>query len=120
MNNKLKDIIDKYISLVESGDNKLRLDYWKADTVCSRDKFRRTPQKKLEIGVPVVADVSPTIWASFFNFNMREFYTDPQIFLLNYLKLMIKQFELHDYVTLEKKCLVYFSLELHSRHLYLA
>jgi len=103
MNNNLKDIINKYILLVESNDNRLRCDYWKADTVCSRDKFRRTPQKKLKRGIPVIADISPTIWADFFNFNMREFYTDPQIFLLNYLKLMIKHFELYDYLTLDKE-----------------
>lgn len=103
MQDELKKTLEKYIELVDSEENQRREQFWQPEPVYCRDKFRRIPRPWRETGyAPVVADPGPTMWAKIFNFNLREYYTDPEVYLLNYLKIMIAQFELNDDTTLHK------------------
>ena len=103
MKDELKGIIDQYVNLVESNENKRRQQYWQPEPVWSRDKFRRIATPIAVTGyAPVVADPGPTIWAKVFNFSVKDYYTEPEAYILNYFKSMIALFEMADDTTLDK------------------
>jgi uroporphyrinogen-III decarboxylase len=96
MDQELQPILDAYLDLVESPENQRRKNLWQPEPMTSRDKFRRIPKPASEVGVPVVADTAASLWRDVFGFNMREYYTQPQVYLLNYLKAAIAHFQLGD------------------------
>lgn len=103
MQDELKKVIDQYVNLVESDENKRRQQFWQPEPVWSRDKFRRIATPIAETGyAPVVADPGPTIWAKVFNFNVKDYYTKPEAYILNYFKSMIALFEMNDDTTIDK------------------
>lgn len=103
MNDELKRTLDRYLELCDSEENKRRQGLWVPEPVVCRDKFRRVPRPNRETGtVPVVADPGPSMWAKIFNFNMKDYYTKPKVYLLNYLKMMIAQFELGDDTNIDR------------------
>lgn len=103
MRDDLKKVIERYVSLVESEENRRRQQFWQPEPVWSRDKFRRIARPIAETGyAPVVADPGATIWAKVFKFNVGQYYTEPEVYLMNYFKSMFALFELGDDTTVDK------------------
>ncbi|MDW7674417.1 MAG: uroporphyrinogen decarboxylase family protein [Bacillota bacterium] len=101
---EIKKLLDQINNVLESPEHKRRESLWKEEAVYSRDKFRRISKPQSEIGgqVPVVADPGPTMYAKIFGFNMREYYTKPEVYLENYLKCMLSLYQMGDDTTFSR------------------
>ena len=101
MDEELKRIVDDYLSLVESDENARRKNLWKTELTASLVASvglspRRVPKPRAEVGVPIIADTSVSIWREVFNFSVEDYYTNPRTWLVNHLKASIAHFKLGD------------------------
>ena len=98
-NENIERLIDKFLELEQSEKNRIRKTKWKRLPSSGRDQWRATPKldKSWKDGeIPIVIDMQNSIWSRYLNFSLREFYTDPRVFLENYLRIMTERFQLFD------------------------
>ena len=101
MDEELKRIVEDYLSLQESDENARRRSLWKTELTASLvasvgQSPRRVPKPRAEVGVPIIADTSVSIWREVFNYSAEDYYTNPRTWLVNYLKASIAHFKLGD------------------------
>jgi len=103
----IKYLMDEFRSLEESDENKRRRSMWKELNRCSRDQWRGTPKsdRSWKKGyVPITADIQVLTWSKIFDFDVNDYYFDPEVFVENYLKIMIFRFKnFQDDTFLEKR-----------------
>lgn len=98
-NDKIKLLIDEFLELEQSEKNRLRREKWYRLPATGRDQWRATPLSDgswRNGNIPVVIDLQNSIWAKLLGFSLRDYYTDPEVFLENYLRIMIERFKMFD------------------------
>lgn len=103
MNDELKFLIEQYVKLVDSDENKKRNACWEIEPVYTKDRFRRIAKPWKETGcVPLTLQYSISLRSLQYGFSLKKFYTDPETFIINYLKIFIEHFKLNDSLTLDR------------------
>lgn len=94
MSDNIGRLIKEVERIYDSERNQETLRYWQG-IADFRGKFRGFPTDRRNIDgkIPFIADFMPPLWSKIFNYNVKEYYTDPETFLKNYLKQQIYQFE---------------------------
>ena len=94
-NIQLERLKEEYTRLVHSDENKRRRGMWKDVARSGRDQFRPTPKSDRswkDGAVPITADIQNPTWAKIIGFPIEEYYFNADVFLENYLKIMIYRF----------------------------
>ena len=96
----VKTLFEKVSKYVDSPRNRHLASLWKPQLVTARDHWRGTP--KLE-KVAVTVEPENPLWAKIIGFNIKDFYTDPDTYLKNTLKINLYRFlEFQDDTPLSK------------------
>ncbi len=93
---KIKALMEEFRVLEASDENKRRKSMWKELAKSGRDQFRGTAKfdHSWKDGcIPMTADMQNPTWALVFDFNLKDYYTKPEVFIENYLKIMIYRFK---------------------------
>ena len=95
----IKALIDEYLTLEQSEKNQKRKAKWKYNMPIGRDQIRLTPKTdgswRTE-GAPFAADMQNQYWIQLLDFDLVEYYHNPECWLENYLKMKMKHFEMFD------------------------
>ncbi len=93
---RIKSLMDEYRELAESEENRRRRSMWKKISPIGRDQWRGTPKsdRSWKSGaVPISADIQTLTFSKAFGFDINDYYFDPEVFVENYLKIMIYRFK---------------------------
>ncbi|MDK2798852.1 MAG: hypothetical protein PWP27_586 [Clostridiales bacterium] len=93
----IKSLMETIRELEQTEDNQKRKEKWDCIPYTSRDQWRGLPKMDgscLKGNVPVQVDPNNTFWAKYFNFSLKDYYLNGQVFLENYLKAIIERFKL--------------------------
>ena len=87
-----KELFDEVRSIYESNRNIENTNYWQTDT---KAHWRGTPPKKRkELPVsPFSIELEPPLWGLILDFNVKQYFTDPKIYLEAELKKAIFKFK---------------------------
>lgn len=94
---EIKELFDQLLELTETPENKRREKMWGPDF--SPDEYEPgliapfPADKREEKRPPVTADWDRLQWSKFLHFNIREYYTDPLVYLKWTLKINIYRFK---------------------------
>lgn len=98
-NGRTGRLLEEIRELEQSSKNIERKNKWECIPSTSRDQWRGLPRLDSSWKndqIPVQVDMNMTFWAKYFNFSLKDYYLDPEIFLENYLKIKIERFKLFD------------------------
>jgi hypothetical protein len=96
---EIEQMKEEYLALLSSGENKRRRSMWKDVARSGRDQFRPTPKNDgswKDGCVPITADIQNPTWAKIIGFDIQEYYFNAEVYLENYLKIMIYRFKNFD------------------------
>jgi hypothetical protein len=92
---EIRSLIDDYLLLNDSPENKRRLACWEPE-VCARDQWHGRAKEGAfgqEGLVPITIDIQHPLWLQFFPQDLSHTFTDPEAYLRFYLQKRITQFE---------------------------
>ncbi|MEG1640371.1 MAG: uroporphyrinogen decarboxylase family protein [Ruthenibacterium sp.] len=95
-NDKINRLMEEYRILEDSAENKRRKSMWQHLDKGSREQWRATPKSDYswKTGrVPITADIQTLTWSHYFGFDINDYYFNPEVFVENYLKIMIFRFK---------------------------
>jgi len=98
-NDTIKKLMETIRELEQTEDNQRRKQKWECIPYTSRDQWRGLPKMDgscLKGNVPVQVDANNTFWAKYFNFSLKDYYLNGEVFLENFLKATIERFKLFD------------------------
>jgi hypothetical protein len=93
---RIKILLDEYLRLLHSGRNEKLKKYWKEKPSGFAVNLFRPDEAKsfMETGsIPVVVNPCETIFAYLYGYSLKDYYTDPEVYLEMYLRQRIDQFK---------------------------
>ena len=91
---EIKGLMDRIREISEEQKNLERMKHWQPYPNTARDKWRGTPKPRSTIArAPITIEPEMTMWSSILGFDTDRFYQDPEVFLLNQLKINIYRHE---------------------------
>lgn len=88
---KIKELIDCYVEIVNSEKNKINLKLWKSLKNWNRDKLRGVPSKEGNIN-PYTICLDNSLWGKLLNTSLIDYYNDPYTQMEMQLKMKIYHF----------------------------
>ena len=96
-NRAIDALIDKYREIVNSPKNRARRKFWKDPENWNRDMWRGIPVPRSDgAPVPFTIALDNSLWTHILGFSLKDYYSDPEIFLEVQLKKQIFSFENFD------------------------
>lgn len=98
-NSTLKYLMEQAREIEISPENVRRKQKWNYVQPVAREQWRGVPRNDRswkEGIVPIQADPSYTFWANYFDFSLKEYFLNWEVYLENYLKIAIERFKLFD------------------------
>lgn len=92
MKTHILELVKRYEELVHSKRNQARKRYWDRSEEWNRDMWRGIPR---EPGLYTIA-LDNSMWGKLMHVNLRDYYSDPEVYLETQLKYRIYQFENFD------------------------
>jgi hypothetical protein len=97
MNQKIENLIEKYLDIVHSPKNAKRRHFWQDPHHWNRDMWRGVPiRRTANDPVPFTIALDNSLWTHVLGFSLVDFYRDPELFLEVQLKKQIYSFENFD------------------------
>jgi len=87
---EIKDLIERYLEIVNSPENQKNRRYWQEVYNWNRDKWRGIPEVKK--GIPFTIALNNSLWSQILNVDLRDYYNDPETFLETQLRMFIYHF----------------------------
>jgi hypothetical protein len=88
----LKRLMDRVREIAESPENKWRQSLWQEEKHTARDHWRGKPKRDAEV-IPFTLEPEIPMWSDILGFDIKEFYTEPIVYLENQLRMSIYRFE---------------------------
>jgi len=113
---KLKKLMETVRKIVDSDKNQKKAESWVQNDSTARDHWRGTPKNSKDLEkIPFTVEPEIPMWAEILKFNIKEFYTNPRIYLENQLKMAIYRHEnFDDYTVIEKDIPIWFGTSFES------
>jgi len=92
MKQDIKDLIKKYLEIVNSQKNQINKDYWERVYNWNRDMWRGIPGGNMGDRRPFTIAPDNSLWSRLLNVDLRDYYTDPETYLETQLKMKIYHF----------------------------
>lgn len=104
MRKELKKAMGQYLSKVESKKNKKRDQLWHSEWIPWPVVFRRIPKllSQTNNNVSIVAPPLAPVWSKLLKFAVSNYYKEPELFLLNYIKSQVIAFDWEHDLTIDK------------------
>jgi uroporphyrinogen-III decarboxylase len=85
---------DRVLSIVDEQKNKQKARFWKPHTDYTTDKWRGTPHARSTLPkAPVTVEPEMPMWGEMLGFRADQYYSDPVVYLTNFLQIMMYRYE---------------------------
>ncbi len=116
MTDTIKKLAAKIEELICSSRNQRIIKVWKTQNYTAKDHWRGIPLPSTTLEtIPFTVEPELPMWAEILEFDVENFYTDPNSYLENTLRMMIYRFEhFEDFTCIEKTIPVWLGTTLES------
>jgi hypothetical protein len=92
MKQDIKDLIKKYLEVVNSQKNQSNKNYWKNVYGWNRDMWRGVPKNKIEGNIPFTIAPDNSFWSRLLKVDLRDYYNNPETYLETQLRMKLYSF----------------------------
>jgi len=90
----IQHVLDQVEELYDHPRNRANLTKWEPLGLRTRDKWRGVPRPFASpADIPIVVNPEQSLFSDLFHYSVRDYFTDPQIYLEYYLKAQIYRFQ---------------------------
>jgi uroporphyrinogen-III decarboxylase len=90
MKKEIRSLMNEYLDIVNSEKNQNNKKFWEKIYGWNRDMWRGIPKQGSSIPFTIAPDMS--LWSKILNVDLRDYYSNPEIFLETQLKMRIYHF----------------------------
>lgn len=90
----VKRLLERVRAIAADPKNQERNAYWVPATDTARDHWRGTPRPRAGLPhAPITVEPEVTLWRKILGFDIRAYYQDPVVYLINYLRMLVYRYE---------------------------
>jgi hypothetical protein len=90
----IKRLLGRVREIAACPKNQERAAYWEPAADRAMDHWRGTPRPRRGLPhAPITVEPEVTLWRKILGFDIRSYYTDPVVYLTNYLRMLIYRYE---------------------------